>query len=505
MLFSLRSRTWKKRLAARLLSGCGPWANAPAPRNAMEMRRLNRWQKTVFSLALFLAVAAVHGQTIGHEFINFDDPLYVTDNPVVLDGLTSSGVWWALFSFHAHNWHPLTWISHMLDSGIWGQNPEGHHATNVLLHAANALFLFFLLLRFSGAPVKCFLTALLFAVHPQHVESVAWVAERKDLLSTFFTLAACHAYGSYVHKPLPRRYLSVVLLFGMALLSKPMAVTFPLVLLLLDYWPLGRYTRPGALKALALEKGPLFGMSAILSAVTLLAQSHSAIVSIKALGFSARLGNALVSYIKYAAMALWPSDLSVFYPHPGEPPAWMSAGAALLLAGVVFTAYRLRFRAPWFPVGLLIYLGTLVPVIGIVQVGLQGMADRYTYLPSTALFAMAVWGLAALFDRLRLGKAPRAALASVILLYAAAGYVQAGYWKNSKTLFERSVEIAPLNYLAHFNLGLDHYNHGRPLEAIRHYRQSLAVKPGDPLVNGGLGSVLVARANASKKFREVVP
>jgi Flp pilus assembly protein TadD len=411
----------------------------------------------VVGAAIFAASLLLYARTGGFPFLHFDDNRYVTENPMVRSGLTWAGVAWAFTTFEVSNWHPLTWLSHMLDVELFGMAPGPHHLVNAFLHATNAVLVFLLFLRMTRAAGRSALVALLFAVHPAHVESVAWVAERKDLLSSLLGFLALLAYVAYAHKGGWLRYLAVLVLFASSLLAKPMWVTLPFVLLLLDVWPLRRLsgslvpddpTVPPAPRVpaglLVAEKLPLLALSAASSAVTFVAQASGGAVAGSDLGLGSRLGNAALSYVRYALMLAWPSDLAVHYPHPGrELSTWLVlvAVAALLVASSV--AVACVRRAPWLFVGWFWFLGTLVPVIGLVQVGAQAMADRYTYFPSIGLFVVATWGGAALANRVHLGRFARAAAGAAVLVLAVAAWRQVGFWTGHEVLFRRALAVQP--------------------------------------------------------------
>jgi len=338
-------------------------------------------------------------QVKDHEFLGYDDQDYVTNNFIIQRGLTLDGLRWAFTTIHFGNWHTLTWLSHMLDCQLYGLNPRGHHLTNLALHAANTVLLFLLLARITAALWPSAFVAALFALHPLHVESVAWVAERKDVLSSFFFLTTLWAYARYAAAPSLRRYLPVLFSFALGLMAKPMLVTLPFVLLLLDYWPLGRMAPETPIKmkgrkakrsadqrpkdqilGLVWEKAPLFALAAVSCVITLVGQKV-AMASLELTPWS-RIGNALVAYVSYLGKMVWPLNLAVFYPHPGNSlPLYQAVGASILLLGVTYLVLKKARRYPYLPVGWFWYLGILVPVIGLVQVGDQAMADRYTYIP----------------------------------------------------------------------------------------------------------------------------
>ncbi|MGA8181914.1 MAG: tetratricopeptide repeat protein, partial [Desulfobacterales bacterium] len=370
------------------------------------------------ALCLILVIIVVYMKVQKFDFVGYDDELYVTQNHHVQKGISPEGIKWAFTTFHSANWHPLTWISHMLDCDLYGMNPAGHHWTNVEFHIANTLLLFFILFKMTGAFWQSAFVAALFALHPLHVESVAWISERKDVLSTFFGLLSIAAYCRYVKNSSAKYYLLMIVLFGLGLMAKPMLVTFPFVLLLLDFWPLQRFqlqrdfllksekATGGAVRRnyrIILEKIPLFMIVVGSCIITFFAQnSQGAVKLIWALPIKYRIENAVVSYVKYAFMAIWPYKLAVFYPHPGNTlPLWQIFGGALLIVAACYGALQTAKKYPYIPVGLFWYLGTLVPVIGLVQVGDQAMADRYSYVPLIGIFMIVAWGIPDLLNKLR--------------------------------------------------------------------------------------------------------
>jgi Flp pilus assembly protein TadD len=455
-------------------------------------------------LALVAATLAVFGPACANQFINYDDPQYVTDNPNVLAGLSRESTRWALTSTEVFNWHPLTWISLQLDCTLYRLRPWGYHLTNVLLHAANTLLLFLALRRLTGVVWPSALVAALFAVHPLHVESVAWVAERKDVLSTFFGLLALAAYARYVERPGLGRYLVVALALALSLMAKPMLVTLPALFLLLDYWPLGRLrfgqsvaarTIPAAPAALALvlgEKLPLFILAAASSLLTVIAQHQGgAMQSLGAIPLNQRAGNAVVSYLRYLGQALWPGGLAPFYPHPlGTLPAWQVAAAAGLLVGITALVLAVARRRPYLAVGWLWYLGTLVPVIGLVQAGYQGWADRYTYVPLIGVFVMLAWGLADLvaWRPVLRGKLVLA-IAVALLACAVLTVRQIGFWHDSRSLWEQALRVTDNNYLAETNVGVLAMD-SAPEKAEEHLRSAVRINPDYPRPYLSLGLLL---------------
>ena len=458
----------------------------------MSVKCFCRNQTAIF-LFLVLVTFAVFCRVYGYDFVNFDDDVYVTENPQVRSGLTAENIAWA---FRAENvyWHPLTWISHMMDVQIWGLDPGRHHLTNVLFHTLNAMLLFLALNRMTRTLWRSLFVAALFALHPINVESVAWVAERKNVLSTFFMMLTLLAYGFYAAKPGLARYLMVGTLFILGLLAKPMLVTLPFVFLLLDYWPLDRFSSQkttddqnrGAL-SLILEKIPLFllaGISIFVSSV-----SVQAIKSLEAVPMTMRLSNALVSYMKYMGKMFWPFNLAVFYPYPQSISAGQLLGSIIILVMVSGFAIFLLKQHAYFAVGWFWYLGTLVPVIGLIQIGAQSMADRYTYVPLIGLFIMIGWGVPELVARWRyrkigLGLAAGLVLAGSMILT----WSQLQHWKSTVTLFEHALSVTADNYFAHNNLGIAYARQGEMDKAISHYTKALQFKPYFPRAHNNLGN-----------------
>ena len=450
-------------------------------------------------LLLALTIAAVFWPLGASEFINFDDTVYVTDNDAVRSGLSLAGVRWAFLTTDGSNWHPATWLSHMLDAELFGLNAGAHHAVNVAIHALNAVLLFLVLRGMTGALWRSAAVAALFALHPLHVESVAWVSERKDVLSAFFWLATMAAYLRYVGRPGVRSYLPVAGLFAIGLMAKPMVVTLPGALLLLDYWPLGRFRTPGASPSRVLaEKIPLLGLAALSSAVTLYAQRRGGVVqSLRMLPFVDRLENAVVSFGDYLAATLWPARLAIFYPlpklgHPGWQVAAATAVLALLVIGAVYAARK--FPAGF--VGVSWTLGTLVPVIGLVQVGDQARADRYTYLPLIGLFIAIAWGTHALLPRWRAAKALTALI--VLTAFAVTSRVQVGYWRDSATLFTHARAVAPESAVVENNLGMALSGRGDVAGAAFHFQQALRLKPDLAAAHFNLGLLLMRSDRAAE-------
>ena len=429
---------------------------------------------------------------------------------MVKDGLTWNGFTWAFTTRHMGIWHPLTWLSHMFDCQIFGLNAAGPHLINLFFHTANSVLLFLLLQFCTGAAWPSFLVAALFAVHPLHVESVAWVAERKDVLSTFLGLLTMWAYIWYVRIPRWKPYFLTLLCFCLGLMAKPMLVTLPLVLLLWDYWPLQRWVPRGAETKgegklhlprvswgrLVWEKVPLLVLVVIFSLVSIYAQKTAdAVVSLADIPFSARISNALVSYVSYLGKTVWPFHLAVYYPHPGNTlPFWEVLGAALILAVLSYLIIRKALSYPYLLVGWLWFLGTLVPVIGLVQVGSQGMADRYTYIPLIGLFIMLAWGLADFFARWRCPNFIMPLVSAVmILIFATCAWFQVRIWRNSVSLFEHTLNIIPNNVMIHGALGEALYFRGDVDRAIRHFQAAIRQDPANGL--SGLAWVMATTGN----------
>lgn len=435
---------------------------------------------------LFFTVALIYVQTLGHSFVFYDDLDYVRNNVHVRRGLTLSSVLWAFKTTVMSNWHPLTWLSHMLDCQLFGLNPGGHHLTNLLFHAANSILLFVLLKKMTGALWRSAVVAALFAVHPLHVESVAWVAERKDLLSTFFFLLTLLAYVRYTRRPDWKRYAAVFLLFALGLMAKPMLVTLPFVLLLLDYWPLERINIGESqrlsqlfptIKGLITEKIPLFALSALSCAVTVYAQ-RPALQSLDHITMSSRVENALVSYVKYIGKTFCPESLAFFYPYPADIPEGVTLLSAAILVFITIEVLRAANARRYLPVGWFWFLGTLVPVIGIVQVGGQAMADRYTYIPLIGVFIVFVWGTEDISRLFKISaKAVGVATAAVLSALAFLSYHQAGHWQNSATLFEHAIKVTEDNYLAHNNLAAALVVKGELDRAAAHAAEALRINP----------------------------
>ena len=475
--------------------------------------------KVLLYLLLVLAPLCVYWPVSHHDFINFDDDLYVTDNPQVKSGITQDGLAWS-FSFKNKEktyWHPVTWLSHMLDVQLYGMEPGRHHLTNVLIHIANTLLLFVVLHRMTGHIWRSALVAALFALHPINVESVVWVAERKNVLSTFFWMLTLLLYAYYTEQPRLTRYIAMLGVFVLGLLAKPMLVTLPFVLLLLDYWPLGRFMLGRPLRDqlasafnLILEKLPLLifsGLSVYLSSASV--QGVGGMKSFQSVPLSLRLSNAVVSNIKYVAQTIWPHNLVVFYPYPESIPMWQVIGALILLLGITLLVFWALKRRPYLAVGWLWYLGTLVPVMGLIQVGLwPAMADRWAYVPLIGLFIMTAWWIPD-FTQSRAGRAShRKGLATLVLVILAAllvsTWTQIRYWESSMTLFQHALGVNSKNWVAHNNLGTALAALGRNTEAYAHFSEALKLNPKSARAHVNAGVELLGQGKidaAISQFR----
>ncbi len=518
---------------------------------APQPAALPSWHERLRSVPLLCLLLtsvtfAVYVHALRNDFVNYDDSDYVTANSHVQTGLKWENIKWAFTTGHASNWHPLTWLSHMFDCQLFGQNPAMHHLVSVLFHAANAILLFLLLNQITGAIWRSVIVAALFVLHPLHVESVAWASERKDVLSAFFFFLTLIAYGRYVSnveyegerkkdsafrtRHSAFSYLLSLFLFALGLMSKPMLVTLPFVLLLLDFWPLQRLQSATPLRLL-FEKLPFFALSAASSVITFIVQRKGGAVS-TSISLGARIANAIVSYVHYILDMFWPTHLSVLYPHPGTWPALeVIASALFLLVVSVGVLYSAR-RHPYLTVGWFWFLGTLVPAIGFIQVGIQSRADRYTYLPIIGLFAMLAWGVTELLEHFSqpeadeassspreragvkgnetsaaqdLSHSPPLAFITGLCLFPLAACAiltsrQIGYWRNSETLFRRTVQVTKNNYLAYNNLGFYLSNRGDTLAAMENYRKALEINPGYEDAHNNLG---YAYANL-KRYPEAI-
>ena len=451
-------------------------------------------------LTLILTILAVFYQVCTYDFVNFDDAEYVYKNPNIQVGVTLGAIKWAFTTGYAANWHPLTWLSHILDWQLFGHNSAGHHITNLIFHIVNTLLLFIVLKQMTGAIWPSAFVAALFALHPLHVESVAWVSERKDVLSTFFWLLTMWAYVRFVRRPKITGYLLVVLFLALGLMAKPMLVTLPFVLLLLDYWPLDRFGpkrgKAGtkySLSHLLIEKIPLFAMVLASCIVTYIVQQKGGAMPIAEVrDFPIRLANAFISYLQYINKMIWPAWLAMFYPYPGRNVSFLyTIISAVLLLAVTILILRFAKSRRYLVTGWFWYLGTLVPVIGLIQVGGHAMADRYSYITLTGLFIIIAWGLPEL-----LGKWPHRKVvlwtASLLVLSALAicAHIQQRYWKNTITLCEHALKVTNNNYQAHFCMTDMLLEQGRIEEAIRHNIEAARIRPDYVEAINGLGFAL---------------
>lgn len=467
-----------------------------------------------FSISLFLAVLtlAVYSQVINYGFIDYDDAKYVYDNPFIESGINKESIFWAFTATYASNWHPLTWLSHMLDVNIFGMHPGGHHLTNVVFHIINTLLLFFILNRTTGKVFQSGFVSALFALHPLHVESVAWIAERKDVLSTMFWMLTMWGYVAFVERPDSYRYLWVVACYVLGLMAKPMLVTLPLVLLLLDYWPLGRFKKLNAgprffyarnsLLYLTYEKTPLFLLAAASCIITFFAQkAGGAVGSLNMLPFNTRIANALVSYVDYIFKMFWPFNLGVFYPHPKLLPLWQVVGAVFFIVAISLLAVQNLKTRPHLFVGWFWYLITLIPVIGLVQVGRQAMADRYTYIPLIGLFIVVVWegGRCAIkwcpniwAEKNQQTTCDNVILAitsvSILAFFSVVTWFQVQYWRDSTKLYEHTLDVAGSSYVIHYNLANTYFHQKKYEKAIDHFKKALEIdsQSQDAMNNLGL-------------------
>lgn len=483
---------------------------------------LTRRLPLLVGIVLTILPLSVYWQVQTFQFINMDDPLYITDNPSVRNGLSKEGIVWAFTFNDTSYWHPLTWVSHMVDCELYWLNPKGHHFTNLFFHIASTLLLFLTLRSMTGTLWRSAFVAALFALHPLNVESVAWVANRKNILSAFFWILAMWSYAHYAIKPHVTRYVLVFFAMLLGVLAKPTVVTLPFVFLLLDFWPLGRYAPSGFSRAggpylqresmvrLILEKIPLFALSAAFIVVAFMSSRHMGIIiPAEALPLWARIQNAVASYLVYIQKMFLPLNLAVFYPFPETMPWWRIVISCIALVTVTALAVRFARKKPYFAVGWFWYLGTLVPVIGLVQQGLwPAFADRFAYIPLIGLFIVAVWGFSDLAARSRVSQTLGFAAGSLaVLTMGTAAWVQAGYWKDSITLFRRAVAVTKGNHLAHYNLGVALYNSGKFDEGLFHCNEALRLDPNDENAHLSVGFALAHLGRweeARSHFREAL-
>ena len=481
-------------------------AAKPVPQNGKQAwLPFSQNQNVVLYLLLALLTFLVYSPVARHQFLNFDDDRYITGNAHLKAGLSWTTFAWAFRSTEQANWHPLTWLSHALDVQLFGMNPVGHHYVNLLWHVGNVVLLFLLLQRATGFTGRSLMVAALFAVHPMNVESVAWVSERKSLISTCFFFLAIMAYGWYVRHPDIRRYVLLVLTFALGLMAKPMIITLPFVLLVLDYWPLARMNLFGSagsaegrnsgarfslpvepLGRLVLEKLPLLALSAASAVITVFAQKGGGAIR-GDYSRAAMIENALLSYVRYLGKAVWPAHLAVFYPYGSSPKAWIvvvSAAFLLLVTATVLLSRNLRYLA----VGWFWFLGILVPVIGLIQIGDASMADRYAYIPFVGLFVMVVWGFSDWAESHAIS-AKYLAVAGILIIaaFTAVTHIQIGYWRDSVALWTHTTEVTGPNFVAQDNLGVALLAQDRSDDAIPHFRAAAEINPQDPISQLNVG------------------
>jgi tetratricopeptide (TPR) repeat protein len=464
----------------------------------------------VISLFLTLATVAVFWQLPGHDFITIDDNVYVTNNPYVDAGLTAKSIRWAFTTVKAEFWHPLTWLSLMADSQIFGGSPSGYHLTNLLLHIINTLLLFFFLSKATSNLWQSGFAASLFALHPLHVESVAWIAQRKDVLSTLFWLLTLWCYTRFVERPSRSRYAWALVFFILGLMSKPILITLPFTLLLLDYWPLCRFQYEDSLRSFMRdvwpyirEKLPFLGIAAAATIVTYMVQKYGGgLNSLNPYPLSDRIANALISYGDYILKMIWPQNLAFFYPFPSNLPIWQIWIVAITLGIITIGSIKSIKDHPYFIVGWLWYLGTLVPVIGLVKIGDFAMADRYTYIPLIGLFIILAWGLPELFRKWRY-QAVALSLAAILVIssLAAVTWIQIRYWSNSITLYTHALQVTQNNFLAHYALGDIFAGKGNMNEAASHFAEAVKIRPDKATLQNELGRALASQG----RFDEAIP
>jgi tetratricopeptide (TPR) repeat protein len=462
-------------------------------------------------VALAFIILAVYMQAGNHQFLIYDDGVYVKNNPHVTSGITGKNIIWAFTSTDAANWHPITWLSHMADAQLYGMDPRGHHLTNVVIHTVSSVLLLLLLFRLTGSLWQSSFVAALFALHPLHVESVAWVAERKDVLCGFFWFLTLLFYSEYVAKRKPTLYFLSLFSFMLGLMSKPMLVTLPLVMLLIDFWPLNRYRfgeqglevcqLPGGVTVLIKEKVPFFVSSFISGIVTIYAQGKGEALNV--ISFRLSVENALITYEKYILKTLWPYDLAVLYPLSSSLPLWQAISSLLILLLVSAAVFWLGSRCPYLPVGWFWFLVTLLPVIGLIQVGVQAMADRYTYIPLIGLFIMVAWGVPDLIKGLRRRKVILALLSvATITASAVLTWQQLGYWRDDVSLYRHTLRVTSGNYVIHNNLGVALYSKGDLDAAIQEYREALRISPNYSDAHNNLGLALARKGYFDEAIQE---
>ena len=474
--------------------------------NTDKHRIVNIRYDVLICLFLVIAILSVYWQMNYHEFINFDDSSYILQNQHVQKGLTSESISWAFGFTDLVYWMPLTWLSHMLDCQIYGLIPGMHHRTSLIFHIVNSILLFFVLQKMTGALWKSAFVAALFALHPINVESVAWVAERKNLLSTFFWMLTMLAYVYYTSHPNLYRYFLTFLLLMLGLMAKPMLVTLPFVLLLLDYWPLGRFRQQSTFN-LIFEKIPFFALSAVSAYISSISvQRYGIVVSMELVPMKLRLANALVSYVQYIEKMIWPKNLAIFYPFPDTLPIWQVFGAGLFLVSISFLVLLNFRKKPYLCIGWLWFLGTLIPVIGLKQAGLwPAMADRWAYVPLIGIFLIISWGIPELVSKWRHKKIGLALAATVLLLILmTVTWLQVRCWTNSVSLFKNAFEVTANSYIVHFKLGEALTETDKTEEAISHYREVLRLKPGYAHAHHNLGVILEDQGRTNEAMNHYI-
>jgi protein O-mannosyl-transferase len=474
-------------------TGSMPMPQPTGTGSSLESTRVHGLLESPLSACLVIAVLTIslYSPVLHYGFINYDDDDYVTRNANVQKGVNWQTLRWAVMSTEQANWHPLTWLSHALDCEFFGMDGGAHHGSNVVLHTVDSALLFLALRRMTGAHWRSLLAAILFAVHPVNVETVAWIAERKSLLSTFFFLLALAAYYGYTRSPGVMRYLSTAFVFACGLAAKPMVISFPCLLLVLDFWPLARF-KTTHWRQLIAEKIPLMGLALASAVVTIYAQSAGgALRSLQRFSFDVRLKNAIYSYAVYLKNLFWPAGLALPYPHPGNTLTVGRVALSLLLLVIVsLMAWHGREKQPYLLTGWLWFLGTLVPVIGLVQVGRQGMADRYLYLPMIGVALMVVWSAADLARQRRIGVIPRVAMAlAVLVVLCWRSWVQIGYWRSNEELWTHTLAVTMDNAVAEDQLGMALLVSGRQPEALDHFRYAARIDPTDSTSRLNLGAL----------------
>lgn len=464
----------------------------------------------VLCVLLAILVAGVYLRTGSHQFVNLDDQSYVSQNPHIASGLNSTTIAWAFSSVYSSNWHPVTWLSHMVDVQLYGMNPRGHHLTNVIIHTISSLLLLLFLVRHTGSLWRSSFVATLFAIHPLHVESVAWVSERKDLLCGFFWFLTLLAYGEFTVSRRRLFYVASLAFFVLGLMSKPMIVTLPVIMLLMDVWPLDRFRReidaqrrmPVRILTLIQEKIPFLAGSLMSCAITIYAQQKEGSLAYSyELPFWMRFKNAVISYVQYIGKTFWPHDLAVYYPYPASIPAWqfISSLTVLLLVSAAVWFFR---RHSYLVTGWLWFLITLLPVIGFIQVGNQAMADRYSYIPIIGLFMAVAWGVPELVRGQRGTRILALCAGIIIIVSSALTWQQIGYWRDSVTLFRHTLGVTSANAFIHYNLGLTLHVNEDLDAAIVEYRKALAITPNDKDAHNALGIALHGKGFLNDAFRE---